>query len=85
MYNKTLFEAAACESMVITASADFAELVDEKFIYNETGAEELSNKIEKLLKMSLIEQQGAGVQLHNIAKKHSIEVLGNRLAQEIVA
>ncbi len=83
MYNKTLFEAAACESMLITASADFAELVDTKYIYEETGAQELCDKLAKLLKMSLIEQQGAGVQLHNVAKKHSIEELGKKLAYEM--
>lgn len=83
MYNKTLFEAAACESMVLTASEDFAALVDGKFIYRETGAQELCDKIEKLLLLPLIEQQAAGVQLHNIAKQNSLEALGARLAQEI--
>lgn len=83
MYNKTLFEAAACESMVLTASADFAELVDDKFIYREKGSQELCDRIEKLLTLPLKEQQGAGVQLHNIAKKHSLEALASRLAQEL--
>lgn len=83
MYNKTLFEAAACESMVLTASEDFASLVDDKFIYHEHGPQELCEKIEKLLTLPLIKQQGAGAQLHNIAKQHSLEALGVRLAQEI--
>jgi len=83
MYNKTLFEAAACEALVITSSEDFAQLVDEKFIYREHGPEELCEKIEKLLKLPLIEQQGAGVTLHNIAKRHSLEALGIRLVQEV--
>lgn len=85
MYNKMLFEAACCESMVITASKDFAELAPERFIYHEEGAHELADKIERLLKLPLLEQQGAGAQLHNIAKLQSLEVLGNRLVQELAA
>jgi glycosyltransferase involved in cell wall biosynthesis len=85
MYNKTLFEAAACESLVITASGDFAGLVDDKFIYHDGGAEELCEKIEKLITLPLIQQQGEGVKLRNIAKQHSIEALGMRLAAEVTA
>ena len=85
MYNKMLFEAAACECMVITASKDFAGLVDSRFIFRENDVEELADKIEALLALSLLEQQGIGSKLRNIAKEHSIEKLGERLAQEIGA
>jgi glycosyltransferase involved in cell wall biosynthesis len=84
MYNKMLFEAAACECMVVTASKDFAELVDNRFIFAEDNVDSLAEKIEALLKLSLLEEQGAGSKLHNIAKQQSLEILGSRLAQEII-
>ncbi|MDE1924834.1 MAG: glycosyltransferase family 4 protein [Patescibacteria group bacterium] len=83
MYNKMLFEAAACECMVLTSSKDFAELVDKKFIFEENSVEDLAQKLEGLLNLSLIEQQGAGSQLRNIAKQHSVSALSEHLVREI--
>jgi glycosyltransferase involved in cell wall biosynthesis len=84
MYNKMLFEAAACECLVVAASRDFAKLVDERFIFQENDAEDLADKIESLLKLPVVEQRALGAQLCNIAKSHSLHTLGIRLAEEIV-
>lgn len=83
MYDKTLLEAAACECIVVAASKDFAELVPSRFIFNEGDAEDLAKKLEPLLQLPLLEQQGIGSQMHNVAKKQSLEVLGDALAREI--
>jgi glycosyltransferase involved in cell wall biosynthesis len=81
MYDKTIFEAAACECLVLAASQDFAELVDEKFIFTEVT--DLTDKLANLLELSFIDRQGAGTQLRNIAKTQSLTMLAERLAAEI--
>lgn len=81
MYDKAIFEAAACECLVLAASQDWAELVDKKFTF--TDVADLVDKLEHLLELSFIDRQAAGTQLRNVAKTQSLEALGARLAQEM--
>jgi len=85
MYDKTLLEAAACECIVVSASKDFAEHVPPPFTFEEGDAADLAKKLEPLLKLPLLEQQGLGATMHNIAKAQSLEVLGKALAGAIIA
>jgi glycosyltransferase involved in cell wall biosynthesis len=84
MYDKTLLEAAACECVVVAASKDFAGLVPADFAFFEGDTKDLAKKLEPLLKLSLLEQQGLGAQMHNIAKAQSLEVLSSYLAKEML-
>ena len=81
MYDKTIFEAAACECLVLATSEDWAELVDEEFAFKDVH--DLVGKLERLLELSFIDRQAAGTRLRNIAKTQSLERLGERLAQEM--
>lgn len=83
MYDKTLMEAAACECMVVAASRDFATLVPSRFIFAEGDAADLAAKLEPLLKLPLLEQQGLGSQMHNVARAQSLEILADALAKEM--
>ena len=83
MYDKTMFEAACCECMVVSSSQDFAALVPPRFTFEDNNAEDLARKLESLLKLPVLEQQGAGAHMHNIAKEHSLSNLVERLVQEI--
>lgn len=84
MYDKTLMEAAACECIVVAASKDFAELVPTDFAFFEGDAKDLAKKLEPLLTLSLLEQQGLGTKMHNVAQTQSLEMLSKRLKEEIV-
>ncbi|MBP9711140.1 MAG: glycosyltransferase family 4 protein [Candidatus Pacebacteria bacterium] len=83
MYDKTLFEAASCECAVVAASKDFAELVDVRFVFEDGNADELARKIETLLSLSVLDQQGIGAQMRNIARPHSVTNLMDKLAAEM--
>ena len=83
MYDKTMFEAAACGCMTVACSKDFAALVPPRFSFADDHVEELARKLRALLELPLIEQQGASAQMHNLAKMHSLEMLAVRLAQEM--
>jgi len=85
MYDKTILEAAACESIVIAASKDFAEIAPKECIFAESDAGDLAKKLDALLHMPLLEQQGLASQMHNIAESQSLEKLGQRLFAEMNA
>lgn len=83
MYDKTLFEAASSECMVVAASKDFAELVPPRFVFEDNNPEDLARKLESLLSLSVLEVQGAGAQMHNIAKTMSLPNLMEALVREM--
>lgn len=83
MLDKTIFEAMACECLVLASSADLAALVDPAFAFGQGDAESLAQKLEVLLGLSVGERQAAGARLRNIAKEQSLQKLTERLAQEI--
>jgi|SRR3989344_50649 len=78
MYDKTIFEALACGAFVIAASRDFQELAGEQFAFSGEPSE-LAERIESLLSLTE-EEQGAHKTLTQLAKQHSLEALGRRLA-----
>jgi glycosyltransferase involved in cell wall biosynthesis len=83
MYDKTLFEAASCECAVVASSKDFAELVPPRFIFEDGDVEDLAKKLEALLVLPVLEQQGIGAQMHNVAKQYSLSILISRLVEEM--
>lgn len=83
MYDKTLFEAASCECGVVASSKDFAELVSSRFIFEDGNAEDLANKLETLLTLPVLEQQGIGAQMRNSTREHSLSHLIHRLVEEM--
>lgn len=80
MYDKTILEAAACGTMVLAASEDFAREAGESTLF--TDARSLAEKLEifltdKTLRLATIEAQ------RSIVKEHSLKVLITRLVREI--
>jgi len=83
MLDKTIFEAMACECLVLVSSADFAALVEPQLTFEQGSAESLAQKLQALLELSVNERQAQGARLRNIAKNHSLEKLIDCLAQEL--
>jgi len=83
MYDKTLFEAAASECLVLASSQDFKELAGPQFSFADGDSKDLAQKLEALLSLAYVERQGMSVQLRNIAKQHSLEALTSALAKEM--
>ncbi|HVV39380.1 MAG TPA: glycosyltransferase [Candidatus Paceibacterota bacterium] len=82
MYDKTLFEAAACGSLVIAASKDWASLVHGRVVESE---ESLAQVIEETLSFSQEEQEAARATFRRAVEEHSLSVLGERLAKTMLA
>lgn len=84
MYDKTIFEAAACESLVLASNDNLHGLIGEEYIFAQDAVGELAAKLEALLDLSLAEKESRGRALRTVAlENHSLEKLGERLAEEM--
>jgi len=83
MYDKTIFEAAACGCLVLAASEDFAKLVDQRFTFKQDDAEDLAQKLHVLLKVSKEEKRVLQSNLKQLAETQSLQKLISRLVQEM--
>jgi glycosyltransferase involved in cell wall biosynthesis len=85
IFDKTIFEAMACETLTLATNKNLAELVSESFIAVEDDAENIALKLEKLLAMSDEDKMKWGGELRRIAvEKHSLRLLGNKLADLVL-
>ncbi|MBI4093741.1 glycosyltransferase family 4 protein [Candidatus Kaiserbacteria bacterium] len=82
MYDKTIFEAAACGALVVASSEDFQSLAGESFSFSGKAAE-LAQKLEALLSLSESEREAMRRKLAELVQEHSLETLGRRLAEEM--
>ena len=83
MFDKTLFEAAACGALVVASSGDFAELVDEKLSFPDSDAEALAERLAGLMALPANEKGRLTESLEGEAAKQSLATLGARLAKAI--
>lgn len=81
MYDKTIFEAMASETLTLATNKNLEELVPAMFIANEDDPENIALKLEKLLLLSSEEKADWGEELRRIAVgHHSLRELGNKLS-----
>lgn len=83
MYNKTMFEAAACGVLVVAASKDLAEHVPGEFIFAENDPHHLAEKLEIILSMPEKAKEASRGTYRSLAESNSLDTLRARLAQEI--
>ncbi|OHA26465.1 MAG: hypothetical protein A3C06_02720 [Candidatus Taylorbacteria bacterium RIFCSPHIGHO2_02_FULL_46_13] len=84
MYDKTIFEAAACETLVLASSLDFAKLVNPRFTFPQDDIQALSAKLEVLLSLSREARARLGKEIRALAiEKHSLKALGHRIKEEL--
>ncbi|MBI2612505.1 glycosyltransferase [Candidatus Kaiserbacteria bacterium] len=82
MYDKTIFEAAACGALPLASSRDFSELAPD-FSFAEGSSEELAAGIERLMSKLDGERESARASMRALAERHSLRELGVRLGNEI--
>jgi len=81
MYDKTIFESMACETLTLATNRNLEELVPESFIAKEDDVENIALKLEKLLSFSDDEKGKWGKEMRRITvEKHSLRELGNKIA-----
>ena len=82
MYDKTIFEAAACGCLVLAASADYSTIGDPRLSFD-GSADNLAQKLQALLALSPQEKAALQKQGMMLAEGHSLETLGRRLLREM--
>ena len=80
MYDKTIFEAAACGCLVLASSRDFAELFGASGYFAEGNSEELAHKLEGYLTAETSVGEGS----RGIVSSHSLRELGKALADRMM-
>jgi len=80
LYDKTLFEAAACGCLVLATSRDWATLAGEQFAAPENDPVAFARKLELLLALPDEEKQKLRVSLRAlVVEHHSVRALGERV------
>jgi glycosyltransferase involved in cell wall biosynthesis len=84
LYDKTMFEAMACESLILASNKDLAKVVWSDFIFSDDDVPDLIKKLEKLLDMAESTAKKRGEELRkNVVEHHSLKELMKRLAASI--
>lgn len=84
MYDKTIFEAAACGALVVASSKDYAELVDSAFVFEEGSVEDLSRKLETLFAAPDEQKKDLAENLRKLViENHSLPMLADKLVREM--
>ena len=81
MYDKTIFEALACECMVVASSDDFKNHVSKDFIFKQGDATDLARALEKILGYSSANRVAAQQILRLFAESQDLRNLGIRLRE----
>ena len=80
--DKTIFEAMACESMVLTSNQSLRGLIDNTFVVNENNAISLASNIEYILSLTESEKDKFGKDMRIFAvKDHGLDKLIDKLSK----
>lgn len=83
-YDKTIFEAMMCETLVLSSNENLRGEVDDMFLFKEDSVSELSARLEALLSLSVESRNVKGRELAVYAKEnHSLYKLGIKLHEEL--
>lgn len=83
MFDKAIFEAAACGALAVASSKDYAKGADPRLIFREKDAQDLARRLAELFSLdtpslSVLQRDAE----RNIAA-HSLSALGSKLASEM--
>jgi glycosyltransferase involved in cell wall biosynthesis len=82
MYDKTIFEAAACGCLVLASSPDFSEWAGKELTF-ESNAESLATRLQAVLSASLAERSDMQARLVRGAEKNSLKAFSSALSSEL--
>jgi glycosyltransferase involved in cell wall biosynthesis len=82
MYDKTIFEAMACKSLVLASNENLRGLINDSFIFKQDDSSELEQKLEHLFSLGDDEKKRLGIILRDVViEKHNLVKLGDELAK----
>ncbi len=80
LFDKTILEAMACESVVLISSRAFGEIIPSECIFAEGDSEDLKMKIEHLLALPPLRKEALGRRFREyVVSNHSLESLSEKL------
>lgn len=83
-YDKTIFEAMACESLVLVSNKNLRGHIDDIFVFEEGNEEDFEKKLVNLIRLSYDEKQSLGKMLRSyVIENHSLKKLCVNLRKEI--
>lgn len=83
MYDKTIFEASASGCIVISSSVDYRDEVGDNYFFNFGDYTELSNKIVNILNLSKENRYESIKLMKEVANRHSLDKLSEKIVKEI--
>lgn len=84
MYDKTIFEAAACGSLILSCNKNLNGEIDQRLIFVEDSVADLSIKIKNLIQLPEKDKLSLGHVLREyVLEKHSLVSLSDRLLEEM--
>ncbi len=82
MYDKTIFEAMACESLILTSNLNLKGQIDDTFLFKENDTEDLAVQLKNLLNLDTKTKEKYGIILRTyVVEQHSLEQLAREVAQ----
>src|SRR3989344_2570625 len=80
LYDKTIFEAMACEILILASSKDLHEFINEDYIFDEDNVSSIIQKMEKLLNIGGEDIKRRGEELRRfVIENHSLKKLGEKI------
>ena len=80
MYDKTIFEAMACESLVLVSNRNLEGEIDPRFLFREGDPANLAGKLKRLSALSGEERRACGMLLRTYAvERHGLRQLAERV------
>jgi glycosyltransferase involved in cell wall biosynthesis len=84
MYDKTIFEAMACESLILTSNLNLKGQIDDRFLFAEDDAHDLAQKLKAILSLDNEAQEKYGKMLRNyVVEKQSLSLLAQALKNNL--
>ncbi len=82
MYDKTIFEAMASESLILTSNLNLKGQIDDIFLFAENNKEDLAKQLKYLLSLDAETKEKYGKILRtHVVKYHSLEILAQKIFQ----
>ncbi|MEK7645417.1 MAG: glycosyltransferase [Patescibacteria group bacterium] len=79
MYDKTIFEAMACGSLVLVSNRNLEGVIDSRCIFKEGDVADLAAKLSALLSLSISERSNIIARLRTVAEENNLKTLVGRL------
>lgn len=83
MYDKTIFEAMACETLVLVSNENLKGQIDDAFLFTENDEKDLAQKLGNLLNMNdKIAERSGKVLREYVVEQHSLVKLADALMKQ---